>query len=180
MQTFTFHLVKCCITNQTYDKGLVRYTTLNEVKGKGLHIFRPRVFVYSAILLGLIIAMIWSLATRVPVGVDITRDRNILYREAANGDLENVFMVKIMNQDRKGHNFIISMDGMPGAVIDPDEPETYAESGEIVETLVRVRASGDIIKNRSTNITLRITAVDDDKLTDEEDARFIAPADWFQ
>ena len=163
-----------------YDKGLVRYTTLNEVKGKGLHIFRPRVFVYSAILLGLIIAMMWSLIMRVPVGVDITRDRNILYREAANGDLENVFMVKIMNQDRKGHSFVISIDGMPGAVLDPDQPETYAESGEIVETLVRIRASGDIIKAQSTNITLQITAIDDEKLTDEEDARFIAPADWFQ
>ena len=163
-----------------YAKGLIRYTTLNEVKGKGLHIFRPRVFVYTAILTGLIVAMMWSLVTRVPVDLDITRDRNILYREAANGDLENVFMVKIMNQDDKPHNFVITIDGMPGAVLDRNQPETHAESGEIVDTLVRVRASEDIIKARSTSIKLRITAVDDEKMTDEEDARFIAPAEWFQ
>lgn len=163
-----------------YDRGLVRYTTLNEVKGKGLHILRPRVYFYTAILSGLIIAMFWSLIVRVPVGLDITRDRNILYREAANGDLENVFMLKIMNQDSRAHNFIISIDGLPGAILDPDQDETYAASGEIVDTLVRVRASEDIIKDRSTNITFKITATDNEKMTDEEDARFIAPADWFQ
>ena len=163
-----------------YDRGLVRYTTLNEVKGKGLHILRPRVYFYTAILSALIIAMLWSLVVRVPVGLDITRDRNILYREAANGDLENVFMLKIMNQDSRAHNFIISIDGLPGATLDPDQDETYAASGEIVDTLVRVRASEDIIKDRSTNITFKITATDNEKMTDEEDARFIAPADWFQ
>ncbi|MFW2438446.1 MAG: cytochrome c oxidase accessory protein CcoG [Arenicellales bacterium] len=163
-----------------YPKGLIRYTTLNEAKGNGLHIFRPRVFIYSAILAGLVIAMAWSLATRVPVGVDISRDRNILYREAPNGDLENVFTIKIMNQDDKAHNFVISIDGIPGAVLDPDEPETHVGSGEIGETLIRVRAAEDIIKDRSTTITLRVTASDDETLTDEEDTRFIAPADWFQ
>ena len=168
------------LDKMNYDRGLVRYTTLNEVKGKGLHILRPRVYFYTAILSGLIIAMFWSLIVRVPVGLDITRDRNILYREAANGDLENVFMLKIMNQDSRAHNFIISIDGLPGATLDPDQDETYAASGEIVDTLVRVRASEDIIKDRSTNITFKITATDNEKMTDEEDARFIAPADWFQ
>ena len=163
-----------------YDKGLIRYTTINEVEGKGLHILRPRIFVYSAILVGLVIAMMWSLLVRVPVGVDITRDRNILYREAANGNLENVFKIRIMNQDDQAHAFVISLEGFPGAVLDLDEKVTRVESGEIVDTLVRVQAEENIIKSRSTNITLRATAVDDEKLTDDEDARFIAPADWFK
>ena len=60
------------------------------------------------------------------------------------------------------------------------EPETHVESGEIGKTLIRVRAAEDIIKDRSTTITLKVTASDDEKLTDEEDTRFIAPADWFQ
>ncbi len=163
-----------------YDRGLIRYTTINEVEGKGLHIFRPRIFVYSAILVGLVIAMMWSLLVRIPVGVDITRDRNILYREAANGNLENVFKIRIMNQDDKPHAFVISLEGFSGAFLDLDETETQVESGKIVDTLVRVQAEEDIIKSRSTNITLRVTAVDDEKLTDDEDARFIAPADWFK
>ena len=163
-----------------YDKGLIRYTTLNEVKGNGLHIFRPRVFVYSAILTGLVIAMLWSLATRIPVSVDITRDRNILYREASNGKLENVFKLRIMNQDNKPHTFVVTLEGLPGASLDRDEKETRVESGEIIDTLVRVQVSDEHIKARSTKITLRVTATDDEKMTDDEDARFLAPADWFQ
>ncbi len=164
----------------SYDAGLIRYTTHNEVIGRGRHIFRPRIIIYSAILTGLIIAMLWSLVTRIPVSLDIMRDRNILYREAANGDLENVFSLKIMNQDSKAHSFVISMEGLPGAVLDPDQAETHVNSGDIIDTLVRIRAPEDIIKDRSTSITLRITATDDEKMTDEEDTRFIAPADWFR
>ena len=163
-----------------YDPGLIRYTTLNEISGKGLHIFRPRVYLYTSILIGLILAMSWSLFTRIPVSLDVNRDRNILYREATNGDLENVFTLKIMNQDSKAHKFVITMEGLPGSVLDPDEKEISAASGETANTLVRVRASEDVIKDRSTNITIKVTAIDDEKLTDEEDARFIAPADWFQ
>ena len=163
-----------------YDPGLIRYTTLNEISGKGLHIFRPRVYLYTSILIGLILAMSWSLSTRIPVSLDVNRDRNILYREATNGDLENVFKLKIMNQDSKAHKFIITMEGLPGSVLDPDEKEITAASGETANTLVRVRASEDVIKDRSTNITIKVTAVDDEKLTDEEDARFLAPADWFR
>ena len=163
-----------------YDPGLIRYTTLNEIKGEGLHIFRPRVYLYTSILIGLILAMGWSLATRIPVSLDVNRDRNILYREATNGDLENVFKLKIMNQDSKAHNFIITMEGLPGSVLDADEVEIHAESGETANTLVRVRASEDVIKDRSTSITLKVTATDNEKFTDEESARFIAPADWFQ
>ena len=163
-----------------YDPGLIRYTTLNEISGKGLHIFRPRVYLYTSILIGLILAMSWSLYTRIPVSLDVNRDRNILYREANNGDLENVFKLKIMNQDSKAHKFIITMEGLPGSVLDPDEKEITAASGETANTLVRVRASEDVIKDRSTNITIKVTAVDDEKLTDEEDARFLAPADWFR
>jgi len=163
-----------------YDPGLIRYTTLNEISGKGLHILRPRVYLYTSILIGLILAMSWSLYTRIPVSLDVNRDRNILYREANNGDLENVFKLKIMNQDSKPHTFVITMEGLPGSVLDPDEKEITAASGETANTLIRVRASEDVIKDRSTNITIKVTAVDDEKLTDEEDARFLAPADWFR
>jgi cytochrome c oxidase accessory protein FixG len=163
-----------------YEPGLVRYTTLNEVQGKGLHIFRPRVFFYVGVLAALLIAMAWSLMARVPVSLDVMRDRNILYRETNDGKLENVYQLRILNQDNNPHNFAISIEGMPGAVLDPVKPEAFAESGEIIETLVRVRANEDSIKSRSSAITLKITATDNEKLTDEEDARFIAPADWFR
>ncbi len=124
--------------------------------------------------------MLWSLVTRIPVTLDITRDRNILYREATNGKLENVYKLRIMNQHDKAHNFVITLEGLAGASLDRDEKETFVDSGEIIDTLVRVQISEEEVKARSTNITLRVTATDNDKLTDDEDARFIAPADWFQ
>ena len=71
------------------------------------------------------------------------------------------------------------MEGLDGAVIETDNPEITVNSGEVIELPIRVRASGDLIKERSTSITLSATSKDNPKLTDSEDARFIAPADWF-
>jgi len=162
-----------------YAPGLVRYTTLNELEGRGLKILRPRVFLYAAILLGVTGALVWSLLTRVPVALDVNRDRNILYRETAANEIENVYVLKILNQDAQDHEFVFSAKGLDDLVIDSDQPAYTVASGEILEVPLRIRVKSDRIKQRSTPITLTIIATGHPKLTDSEDASFIAPSDWF-
>jgi cytochrome c oxidase accessory protein FixG len=94
--------------NQVMDKmnykpGLIRYTTERTVK-EGLqhdsvwqHIFRPRIMIYSAIMLTLVAVFVGSLAMRNPLRMDIMRDRGALAREIHGGEIENVYRVQIMN-----------------------------------------------------------------------------------
>ena len=56
---------------------------------------------------------------------------------------------------------------------------TFAKGNAQTAQRALVRANDKLIKERSTDITLRATAKDNPKLTDSEEARFIAPADWF-
>ncbi len=78
-------------------RGLIRYTTENalakhwstkEIVG---HIVRPRILIYTTILVAITVAAAWSLATRIPLKVDVTRDRSLLAREADDGRIENVY-----------------------------------------------------------------------------------------
>ena len=61
-----------------YPRGLIRYTTENVVKGKypdsGIlkHILRPRTIIYSVLLTLIAGAFVYSLATRVPLRVDVS------------------------------------------------------------------------------------------------------------
>jgi DNA-binding transcriptional LysR family regulator/preprotein translocase subunit Sec61beta len=74
-----------------YPRGLIRYSTENAVKqhfGRQEIIrraLRPRTIVYASIFFILCAATAWSLATRVPLKVDVLRDRAALAREAEEG-----------------------------------------------------------------------------------------------
>jgi len=86
-----------------YPKGLIRYTTENAVEFKESnqsairHILRPRVLIYTAFILILTSAFMFSLVTRNPLRVDVMRDRGALAREVDGARIENVYRIQMMN-----------------------------------------------------------------------------------
>ncbi len=103
-----------------YPRGLIRLTTQNAMarawrRAQVLRrIFRPRVLVYSVVLIGLSTAMIVSLALRQSVKVDVIRDRASLSRIVAGGKLENVYRLQIMNATEQAQRYRISAHGLDG------------------------------------------------------------------
>jgi polyferredoxin len=81
-----------------YPRGLVRYTTENVLAGHRRRIVRPRTAIYAVLLTALLGAFVWGVAHRAPVIVDVLRDRNALYRETADGGIENVYALKLVNK----------------------------------------------------------------------------------
>ena len=57
-------------------RGLIRYTTENALEGKPWHLLRPRVLIYSGLLAAIAEWRSWSLLLRMPLQVDVLRDRN--------------------------------------------------------------------------------------------------------
>ncbi|UCE89298.1 MAG: cytochrome c oxidase accessory protein CcoG, partial [Pseudomonadota bacterium] len=82
-----------------YPRGLVRYTTENAMEGRTTRVLRPRVLIYTVLLAVIVGAWGYGLATRVPLGLDIIRDRNVLFRETREGYIENVYTLKVVNMD---------------------------------------------------------------------------------
>ena len=86
-----------------YPRGLIRYSTQHAVEQKLTctqmlaRAFRPRVLVYTAILWAVIIAAAVGLWVRVPLKVDVIRDRAAIAREVEGGKIENVYRLQIMN-----------------------------------------------------------------------------------
>ena len=69
--------------------GLVRYTTQNALDGKPSKVLRPRVLLYGALLALIFAGWLYGVFNRTPLIVDVLRDRNALYRQAADGATEN-------------------------------------------------------------------------------------------
>ena len=109
-----------------YPRGLIRFSTQNGVaKGWGKpellrRVLRPRVLIYTAILLALCVAMLASLVTRTPLKVDVVRDRAALSRIVAGGKLENVYRLQIMNATEATQRYRIAAQGLQGLELASD------------------------------------------------------------
>lgn len=118
--------------NMQYPRGLIRLTTQNGMKNQWSNekmlrnVFRPRVLVYSAILLTLSTAMIISLSLRQPLKVDVIRDRASLGRLVDGGKLENVYRFQIMNATESPQTYSIRVQGLEGIELVDYQPVEVA------------------------------------------------------
>ena len=109
-----------------YPRGLIRFSTQtamdNQWKGSQIwrRVLRPRVLVYAAVLSVLCIGLLWSLVVRVPLKVDVVRDRGALSRIVAGGKLENVYRLQIMNATEQPQRYRIAASGLEGLVLGSD------------------------------------------------------------
>ncbi len=156
-----------------YPQGLIRYATESALEGRPVRILRPRVLIYGILLLGLLGGFAYALSERVPLGLDVIRDRKALFRERA-GRIENVYTLKVLNMDERPHRYALQAEGIPGLEVSMDGP-IEAEAGTVVEVPVRLLAEESRLKSRSTPVTFVLTATDDDRLSAHEEARFLGP-----
>jgi len=161
-------------------RGLIRYTTENALakhfssKEVIAHILRPRIVLYTVILVAITVAAAWSLATRVPLKVDVIRDRSLLAREADDGRIENVYNLKIMNTTEEAKRYSLAVEGVDGIEIVGERIVDVA-SAENHEVTIVVRVPPDSGKKGANTIYFGIKAQDHDKIAVREKASFLMP-----
>ncbi len=158
-----------------YPRGLIRYTTENSALGKRQHIVRPRILVYAAILLTLCTLVGVNLAQRIPLELDVIRDRNTLYRETRDGLIENVYTLKILNMDEVEHRYILTADGIDGLKLELDQDEIRVPAGTVYQLIARIQADEFNMSGRSDTIYFNLQAADANHLKTTEEARFVGP-----
>jgi cytochrome c oxidase accessory protein FixG len=158
-----------------YPKGLIRYTTENELEGAPRHILRPRVIVYTVLLAGIALALVTAVLLRTPLELHVIRDRNVLYRPTDQGLVENVYILKIINMDNEPHVYTIHAEGIEGLQLKTELDEVALMAGEVRELPVHVEVDPCNLKQQSTPIVFEVQAVDDSGLSDREAARFLGP-----
>jgi cytochrome c oxidase accessory protein FixG len=132
-----------------YAPGLIRYSTESAMQhGWGWRrilrrVARVRVMLYAAILLAIAAAAGVSLWLRVPIKMDVIRDRGTLAREVEGGRIENVYRLQVMNTEERAQRFRLRVAGgaeLPGLEILSD-PQPFEIAPLASRTIaVRVRA----------------------------------------
>jgi len=122
-----------------YARGLVRYDTEHALDGKRSRVLRPRVLVYGVLLSLLLVGFVAALALRKPVGLDVLHDRTTLYRSLDSGEIENVYLLKILNKAEQARSFRVELQQAAGLRLDPPQAVFAVGSGEVLSAAIRVR-----------------------------------------
>jgi len=161
-----------------YPRGLIRYTTENVIKGKypdsGIlhHVLRTRTLIYTALMLVISSVFVYSLATRVPLRVDVVRDRVSLSKETDDGMIENVYRLQLINKDNQSHQYTLNAAGIPGLRVITSTLPVTARELETLEIPVSLIADPVDLKGRSIEVTFTIQSVDDPGIKQEVTTKF--------
>ncbi len=156
-----------------YQKGLISYTSENALAGNKVHWFRPRLIGYGLAIILMITAFSYRIINRVPLELDVIRDRTALYTTNMDGMIENTYTLKIINMDNKDHYFDISVSGIEGITI-LGQDSIDAHAGDILEYPLRLMVDPAYLKQTSTYIEFTITNGSGEYSATSE-SRFLGP-----
>lgn len=153
--------------NEIMDKvnkprGLIRYSTERQlVEEQPSKILRPRLFAYLAVILTLCGVAIYGFGSRVPLQIDIRRDRNQLSSVNAQGMVENTYIIKVTNKTQQPHEYAVTLEPQQGLTLDSRFKTIPLEAGESYDMPVSVLGDPKVIKQGNTPIMLKVVSVDD-------------------
>jgi cytochrome c oxidase accessory protein FixG len=166
-----------------YARGLVKYSTQNALNFHWSHskmlqrIVRPRVLVYSAILLALSISLVVSLSLRAGFRVDVVRDRGVMARLVENGRLENVYRLQIMNATETPQHYQIRAEGLADLTLASDALQAGAISVDPADARwisVRLQIADGTAESGSHPVHFIIHAVENNETVSEKSV-FLVP-----
>ena len=160
-----------------YPRGLIRYSTENALKNRSStntiirRSLRPRVLIYSAVFFSLLAVTVWSLATRVPLKLDIERDRAVLATEAADGSIENAFQLSLINASEQARTFDVSVTGIDGIHLSAPL-QVVVPAAASASATAQVRVEPGALRVGSHPFRFSVVDAQDPTVTVSEEAKF--------
>lgn len=154
-------------------RGLVRYDSQNGFAGKARRFFRPRILLYTGLLLLGAAATTGALSTLRPVTVSLTRMTGIPY-VIAGDEVRNQFLLRVLNKRNATQHFTISLTGETKSLrwTGGEQTMEVGPLGEEIRTIVVVTSRAGI--HGSFPVTVRIRSVEHDTEI-EKTVPFVGP-----
>jgi cytochrome c oxidase accessory protein FixG len=157
-----------------YPRGLIRYSTENVVEGKPGKILRPRLIGYGVALAAMVVLFLSTVFSRVPLELDIIRDRSALYRENFEGHIENTYTLKVMNKTQDAQEYTITVSGLDNVIPHiPEHVETLP--GELLTLAVTLEMKPEDMQQRNSTVYFTVKSLTDPSQEVTEESRFLGP-----
>jgi cytochrome c oxidase accessory protein FixG len=159
-----------------YAPGLISYTTETALSGGKSHILRPKSIAYAALLLGMMGAFAYSVATRIPLEIDVIRDRGALYQLTGMGMIENSYILKVMNMSDESQQFKVSVEGVEGIKVTTDTLINVT-AGEVFTLPTSIEVDPVNMSTTHYNIEITVQSLDNPDMVASSESRFLGSVD---
>lgn len=168
-----------------YAKGLIKYSTQNGMTNRWTRqqmlqrLLRPRVIIYTTILVALTVGMIVSLYFKPDFRLDVLRDRAVMSRYTDEGMIENVYNLKLENDTEAVHDYTLKVTGLDGLVVHFADDNTQDFKGlrpfETRNVVVELELPDGVTRAGSHKIFFEMTDLQTSE-TVKEKSVFIVPS----
>ena len=159
-------------------RGLIRYESLDALNGKETRplLKRPRVWIYSAILLVALSGIAYGVVSIEAVELKVLHERQPLFVQLSDGSIQNKYTLKVLNKTDQDLEVYVSASGPEGLlVVDTDKP-IHAHRGKVTPRTVLVRVPRQSLGQESEPVLFRVTTADGNPATTgERESMFIGP-----
>jgi cytochrome c oxidase accessory protein FixG len=123
--------------------GLIRYASLDEFEGKPVKpmLKRPRVWVYSGILLLAWIGIIFGMSTMSAIEMKVLHERAPLFSQLSDGSIQNKFTLKLLNKSPEDLEMRITATGPKGLELIGADDLILTKHGEVMPVPVFVKVA---------------------------------------
>jgi cytochrome c oxidase accessory protein FixG len=160
-------------------KGLIRYESLDGLEsGQSCAISkRPRVWVYSLILLAALSGIVYGLSTLDSIELKVIHSRQPLFVLQSDGSIQNKYTLKVLNKMTQDAQVRVSVEGPEGILLSGVEQGFIARHGQVTPRTVFIRLPRPSLQGESTPITFRVTTEGGEPLfSASRSSVFIGPA----
>lgn len=157
-----------------YERGLIRFTTEEAIEKGSTHVFRPRLLGYALAMVAMIGVFVYTVTNRVPLKVDILRDRGANMYRIVGDQIQNVYTLKILNLDPHDQVYKITVEGDHNYTLGGYRP-ALVEQGELLSFPVRVSVPKDEITTSQNKVIFYIESKDNPEQKVTVETTFIGP-----
>lgn len=162
-----------------YQKGLISYTSEHQLSGGVTKIFRPKLIGYAIVLAIMSSLLVYDIFSRVPLEVDIIRDRNSLDRETNQGFIENVYTLKVLNKSQQQSTYNIEILGLEGANFNGENTVTV-EAGGVYTLPISVSADPENLQEGTQKLYFKVTTTLNGEVVETvQPSTFIYTGSWY-
>ena len=156
-------------------RGLIRYSSRDELAGAPRRILRPRIVLYPALLLLVWGALAWALAYRPNAEVTVLRGLGSPFTVLRSGEISNQIRVKIENHGGETRRYWVELAGAPDLrLVAPENPVTVGPGQQATATLF-VLGDAAAFPHGSRPVRFRVT--DGAGFTAAPTYRLLGPSD---
>ena len=137
-------------------RGLIRYASLNSIeKGESFR-FTPRMKLYAGVLTGLISLFLVLVFTRPAVEAMFLRAPGSLFMQAADGKIENLYTLKLVNKTMRELPVELKLENTPGTLRVMGDEHLVVPGGKLLQTSVLIQLAPETLTGATTKLNVGV------------------------